>query len=67
MAKRVRTTGRNAWEVIHVWANQSLPRMRYRNCYFEGPTVYSYGAHFPMATFVTNAKGQRAVLVSEDK
>ncbi len=50
--------------VAHVWAAQSQDsaRVAHGSFYFEGPTIYSWGSHFPIAMFVTNKKGQRAVL-----
>lgn len=36
--------------VTHYWANQIQPRGRAGNVFFEGPTIYSYGYHFPIAT-----------------
>jgi hypothetical protein len=40
---------------IHVWAQQSQDEGRngLGNIFFKGPTIYSYGYHFPMAIFVT--------------
>lgn len=48
----------------HVWAQQSQPEGRNNNgqFYFEGPTIYSYGSHFPIATFKTTKDGRRYVL-----
>ena len=44
-------------EVAHIWAqqNQSVGRNQGGNIFFEGPTIYSYGGHFPMARFVDGA------------
>lgn len=41
-------------EVCHVWAqqNQSEGYGSKKNIFFEGRTIYSYGRHFPMATFI---------------
>ena len=36
-------------EVAHAWANQTHESMRGCNVYFEGDTIFSYGAHFPIA------------------
>lgn len=36
----------NNKEVAHLWANQSKPRAKGSNFYFEGPKLYSYGDHF---------------------
>jgi hypothetical protein len=38
-------------EVCHVWAQQNQEHGRAGNIFFEGPTIYSYGKHFPMAKF----------------
>lgn len=47
MRKRLK----NHREVCHYWANQTQPEGKCGNIFFEGPTIYSYGHHFPMATF----------------
>jgi hypothetical protein len=53
--------------VAHVWAQQSQATGRGSNFYFEGPTIYSYGRHFPIAKVVINAKGESAVLFTNRK
>jgi hypothetical protein len=42
--------------VCHVWAQQTQNEGRNGNgsLFFEGKTIYSYGYHFPMATFITD-------------
>jgi len=67
MAKRQRKVYDDRM-VAHVWANQSQEEARNSRgtFYFEDQTIYSYGAHFPIAKFVTNKKGQRAVLFTTD-
>lgn len=42
-------------QAAHVWAQQNQPsgRSNNGNMFFEGRTIYSYGYHFPMASFVT--------------
>lgn len=49
--------------VAHVWAQQTQAHGRNagNTFYFEGPTIYSYGEHFPIATFVTTPKGAQFV------
>lgn len=49
--------------VAHVWAQQSQDHGRNGggSFYFYGPAIYSYGPHFPIATFAQNAQGERAV------
>lgn len=39
-------------EVAHVWAQQTQNEGRCGNIFFEGNTIYSYGYHFPIASFV---------------
>jgi hypothetical protein len=40
--------------IAHIWANQTQIEARNagRNFYFSGPTIYSYGSHFPIATIL---------------
>src|ERR1039458_2443164 len=51
-------------QVAHLWAHQSQEEAKNSNgsLYFNGKTIYSYGSHFPVATFAENAAGQTAVL-----
>jgi hypothetical protein len=54
-------------EIAHLWAHQAVP-VAYnprRNFYFEGPTIFSYGSHFPIAMHVRNKRGQSAILLTE--
>lgn len=54
-------------EIAHLWAHQAVP-VAYnpqRNFYFEGPTIYSYGSHFPIATRVQKECGESAYLLTE--
>lgn len=41
----------NNRDVAHAWARQNKAEGGRGNLYFKGPTVYSYGQHFPIATF----------------
>lgn len=38
--------------VAHVWAQQTQSEGRGSNFYFRDATIYSYGPHFPVASFV---------------
>jgi hypothetical protein len=51
-------------QAIHVWAQQSQPygRNAKASVYFSGDTIYSYGAHFPMARIIGGA-----VLINSEK
>lgn len=52
-------------EIAHLWAHhtQQSARNQGGNFYFDGPTIYSYGGHFPIATHITH-KGKAAILVT---
>jgi len=51
-------------EIAHLWANktQEDARNQQGNLYFEGDTIYSYGAHFPIARHISNPQNETAVL-----
>jgi len=35
------------------------------NVYYRGDTIYSYGSHFPIASFATGPTGERVVLFTD--
>jgi dsDNA-binding SOS-regulon protein len=43
----------NNTQVAHLWASGSKQSGKGSNFYFEGDTIFSYGAHFPIARRVT--------------
>ena len=47
----------NNSQVAHLWANQSKPKARGSNFYFEGRSIYSYGSHFEIARIVKPTPG----------
>lgn len=51
--------------VAHIWAQQEQEEGRSNNgqFYFNGPTIYSYGSHWPLATFID---GGSRVLINND-
>lgn len=53
-------------QVAHNWAHQTGRAQRGFNMFYDGPTIYSYGHHFPIARIVTNDAGDRAVLFTTD-
>jgi len=59
----------NADNVAHVWAYQSQNEAYTPNIsfYFYGPTIYSYGSHFPIAKHTTNSKGENKILFTTRK
>jgi len=40
----------NNSQLAHAWANQTKAAATASNFHFSGPTIYSYGTHFPIAT-----------------
>lgn len=54
-------------KVVARWARDNpaqWPAGQSRNVLFEGPTLYSYGRHFPLAHWADDAHGQRCVLAN---
>lgn len=51
-------------EVAHVWANdwRNVEYGSGKSVFFDGPTIYSYGRHFPIASFVVARDGSEVVL-----
>lgn len=65
MAREKKVFG-NKSEVAHAWAKQDQYEgregSRVLRIFFEGPTIFSYGRHFPIATF-HQKKGQPKVVL----
>jgi hypothetical protein len=59
----------NADNVAHTWAHQQQNEAYTpnRSFYFYGPTIYSYGSHFPIAKHATNSKGENKILFTTRK
>lgn len=54
--------------VIRNWVEQAEHSARSNHSgslYFEGPTLYSYGSHFPIATIITTPKNNRFVAFTD--
>ena len=45
-------------EIGHLWAHQTQYHAKAGNIFFNGPTIFSYGHHFPMARIVESGKGK---------
>lgn len=65
MSKRQRHVFRTS-EVFHRWANQTQDSARNGkgSVFFEGPTIYSYHASWPLATIYTRSPSQKLVLTN---
>lgn len=53
-------------QVAHIWANQSKPKAKGSNFYFEGDTIYSYGPHY-LAGKIHTVKGAKVALVNSTR
>lgn len=53
-------------EVAHAWANQTGRHRKGFSMYYDGPTIYSWGQHFPIARHVTAPDGERVVLFTSN-
>lgn len=65
---RTRTVFGSHANTAHVWAQQSYPRGKSSDgrMWFDGPTIYSYGTHFPIARFLDKRHdGKQVVLFTE--
>jgi hypothetical protein len=58
----MRTSLRNTDEAAHVWAAQTQEHGKAGNVFFEGPTLYSYGRHFAVATIYKHEDGGNVAL-----
>src|SRR5436190_15215353 len=58
--------GKEKTQIAHLWMNkkQDSARDGRGSFYFKGDTIYSYGAHFPIARHITNKNGEHAVLMT---
>lgn len=53
---------KNNSQVAHIWAQDHDASATGSHFYCAGGTIYSYGSHFPIATFETAPNGERVVL-----
>ena len=49
-------------QVSHAWAHQTGRQCNGPNMHYSGPTIYSYGSHFPIARHITAPDGHAAIL-----
>lgn len=52
----------NSAECAHIFAQRTQNEGEAEHVFFRGNTIYSYGEHFPVATFHTNKKQETIVL-----
>lgn len=51
-------------DVIHLFAQQDQEHAKCNNVFFYGTKIYSYGYHYLMGEFITNKKGQIAIIIN---
>ena len=60
----MKTVFTNPTDVIHLFAQQSQDYAKCSNVFFYGSKIYSYGYHYLMGEFITNKKGQSAIMIN---
>ncbi len=55
----------NNAQVARRWIKRIWNSSQGSNFFFEGPTIYSYGEHFPIATFCMNDNGEEVILFTQ--
>ncbi len=58
--------GKPHQQLAHEWAQDTDRSGKGFNVFYEGPVIYSYGYHFPLARFVTTPSGERVILRNPD-
>lgn len=53
----------NNSNVAHLWAAQGKPGAKGSNLFFEGPVIFSYGHHFPIANIIPATKARPRVIL----
>lgn len=61
--KRIKKVFSNHSEVLHRWANQTQNEARCSNVFFDGPTCYSYGRHYPLG-LITEYRGVKMAVIN---
>jgi hypothetical protein len=53
--------------VAHAWANQTGRQRTGFNIYYDGPTIFSYGRHFPIARICDDGETDRPTILFTSK
>lgn len=61
----MKTVFTNSSDVIHLFAQRTQSEARCSNVYFNGDSIYSYGRHYELGRFITNKKGEVAILIED--
>lgn len=64
----MKTVFSNNSETVHVWAQRTQLDGLNQNgsLFFEGDNIYSYGYHYLLGEFISNKKGDIAVMINTD-
>jgi len=52
-------------ETIHIFAQRQQAEGRSGNVFFENDKIYSYGYHYLLGEFITNKKGDLAIMIND--
>ena len=60
----MKTTFQSPTDVIHLFAQRCQDYAKCTNVFFDGNRIYSYGYHYLMGEFITNKKGDLAIMIN---
>ena len=60
----MKTTFSSPTDVIHLFAQRTQDHAKCANVFFDGDKIYSYGFHYLMGEFITNKKGDIAIMIN---
>ena len=60
----MKTTFSSPTDVIHLFAQRCQDYAKCTNVFFDGDKIYSYGYHYLMGEFITNKKGDLAIMIN---
>jgi hypothetical protein len=66
MAKREKKVFGCSSDVIHLFAQRTQSEGKSSNCFFYSDKIYSYGYHYLLGEFITNKKGELAIMINNN-
>lgn len=60
----MKTVFNNSSDVIHLFVQRSQDNARCSNVFFDRNKIYSYGYHYLLGEFISNKKGEEAIMIN---
>jgi len=60
----MKTVFNSSSDVIHLFAQRSQDNARCSNVFFDKNKIYSYGYHYLLGEFISNNKGDEAIMIN---